>query len=854
MLRLRTLGGVALENGEEGLTGSVAQGRRLALLTIIAASNGSGVSRDRLIGLLWPESETTKARQVLTQWLHLIRRDLNEDHLFIGTAALRLNPERLTSDIGDLAAALNRGDLESAAHLYAGSFLDGFYLSGASAEFEHWVEEERARLVTRMRVVYETLVRQAAERGDHDLAVRWSERLAALDPLDGRGALVYMRALANAGERECAIRHARVHASLVRSELDAEPDADVEQLAAELRSRCAAVQPSRHPSPGVSNSLADRSPASSSNDVGVVTTMTRRRPRWSVATRAAIVVTIGAIAVGLMMSAVRLPRDAATRIMVAPFENETGDASLEPLGHMAADWIVRGVGETGLLEITAGETPSALLRAISARTRAARAGAGTLITGRYYRQGDSLAFQAEILDVARDRVLIVAGPVIVDRTRALDAVEELRRRIMGGVAALVDPSFAPLGSLVAAPPSYEAFRELSEGNAASRLRIHNEAIVHYRRALALDSTYLFPFVQMAHEFGTNYDCMHVDSIARELAPKRTMLTRYEDLLLRREEQTCAGDLTAAYRSGKELFELWPSSGITRMYLAKDASALNRPHEVLSLLMPSGDSVQPQRMEAYFLASLAFHETGDHAAELKTARAARARFADLLEPLMFEGRALTALNDMQGVRTVVEAVLSRREMAAPHTVTWTVADVLTILMDELRAHGHEADAAFVATQLTEWLDRHPAPAGNSSADFEHLMARFNLAVDALQWRAAVAFLDTLQARHATRLETMLASGRLAAYRGDTSKAEQVSTALAQFQTPYLHGENTLARAQIAALSGQRERAVALIRDALAEGRPYNTYRAARNGGFYHAHPDFQSLRGYAAFEALLRSRD
>ena len=43
-----------------------------------------------------------------------------------------------------------------------------------------------------------------------------------------------MRAMAAAGDRPGAIRQGRLHATLMRTELELEPDADVEQLIQEL--------------------------------------------------------------------------------------------------------------------------------------------------------------------------------------------------------------------------------------------------------------------------------------------------------------------------------------------------------------------------------------------------------------------------------------------------------------------------------------------------------------------------------------------------------------------------------------------------------------------------------------------
>mgnify|MGYP006176023555 CR=1 FL=1 len=239
---LRTLGGVSLTRGGQPMAGSATQRRRLALLALIAASGDRGVSRDRLIGILWPDSEPARGRQVLAQWLHLIRRDLGDEDIVFGTADLRLNPACMTCDVSDLRLALERNDLETAAALYAGPFLDGFYLNGAP-EFERWVEEERVRLASRIRGVYETLARTATEAGDLQGAVRWAERLSSHDPLSASAALHYMEALANAGDRAGAIRHARVYTSLSRTQLDVDPDPAIAAFARQLRATPVASAP-----------------------------------------------------------------------------------------------------------------------------------------------------------------------------------------------------------------------------------------------------------------------------------------------------------------------------------------------------------------------------------------------------------------------------------------------------------------------------------------------------------------------------------------------------------------------------------------------------------------------------------
>src|SRR5215217_6944518 len=100
MLRLRTLGGLTIEDETGPLAGAIARKRSLALLALVGLATEQGISRDRMLAYLWPES------------------------------------------------AIDRGNPTTAVTLYRGQFLDGFYLP-ALAEFERWVESERAGLAQR---------------------------------------------------------------------------------------------------------------------------------------------------------------------------------------------------------------------------------------------------------------------------------------------------------------------------------------------------------------------------------------------------------------------------------------------------------------------------------------------------------------------------------------------------------------------------------------------------------------------------------------------------------------------------------------------------------------------------------
>ena len=245
-LQLRTFGGLAaLRADGRPAEGAGGQKRRLALLALVDAAGERGLSRDKLLGYLWPESDPEKARGALAQALYALKKGLGHDDLFTGTNEIHLNTERLASDRAAFLRDLARGDRESAVGRYAGPFLDGFYLSEAP-EFERWVETERASLAHDYVAAVQHLAAKAEADRDAATAVKWWRKLVGVDPLNGTLTLGLMRAMADAGDRTGAIRQAQIYQALVEEEFGEPGDPAVAALVEELR-RPAAAQPPTTP-------------------------------------------------------------------------------------------------------------------------------------------------------------------------------------------------------------------------------------------------------------------------------------------------------------------------------------------------------------------------------------------------------------------------------------------------------------------------------------------------------------------------------------------------------------------------------------------------------------------------------
>ena len=188
MLRLNTFGGLVLQQDGQLHTGPASQRRRLALLAVVAAAGPRGVSRDKLLALLWPDSEAEAARHSLYQAVHAIRRSAGSDEIFLGGTTLQLNPQLITSDVGEFEEAVETGSHEQAVRLYRGPFLDGFRLESAP-EYEQWQDGERVLHARQYATALESLAAEAAARGDHPAAVRWWRRLAAAEPVSTTAAV-----------------------------------------------------------------------------------------------------------------------------------------------------------------------------------------------------------------------------------------------------------------------------------------------------------------------------------------------------------------------------------------------------------------------------------------------------------------------------------------------------------------------------------------------------------------------------------------------------------------------------------------------------------------------------------------
>ena len=467
MLRLITFGGVGLES-DDGSAPPRLRPPRLALLAVLAAAGERGVSRERIAGLLWPESDEQRASHSLRQARYALRSEIDLEIIRSEGSVLTLDSAAITSDVAEFHAALVGGDRRRAVSLVRGPFLDGFYVPGAS-DFERWVEDERARLAGAATSALLSLANEASQAGEHDAAVEWWRALTLRDPLSGRFALGYVKALAARGDRADALTFVRQHTAVVRRELEADPDPEIKRLEGELRSMPSRNAERRTPvsveaaAEDVERTVVAEPEESTPVPEAVGGRMSRRsRARRSV-------VAVGAAAVLMLTATAALARQRGwfvrdTRsVMAIGLIREDGLPDSQRVGGVLTDMLATNLARVEGLAVLANSRVLEMMQATQGRDSSAayadaarRAGASELLEGRV------TTLPRGSLELEMRRVELSSGIVReVYRARATDryALVDSLTQVVAHRFRLASPTGSVAAATTSSPMAYRLYEE-----------------------------------------------------------------------------------------------------------------------------------------------------------------------------------------------------------------------------------------------------------------------------------------------------------------------------------------------------------------------------------------------------------
>ena len=388
------------------------------MLALLARAGYAGVTREKILALLWPDEPEDRARRSLNQAVYSLRRDLGADDALIGSKDLRLNLDLIEVDVVEFDDALRANDYARAVEIYNGPFLEGFFVPRVP-ELERWVEGERASLARDYGTALERVAMQATERGETAAAVILWRKLAATDPLNARIAMAVMKALVAEGDVNGAIQHARLHEVLLDQELGLPPDGDIQAFAVALRaepeSGSRPVVQSAPPAETAVSPLAAPIPTTPATVTAPPSPAAGVSRRWRVV--GGVVVGVGLVALAVTAIIHRRITGAAERAAVVAVGsiNDYSSADSSGVARALRDMLATNLARSPDLTVVSS---SRLLEVERQMNRgkpsvpgaivpiARQAGATTLVDGALYRMGaDTLRLDLRVTDLRAGNVL-----------------------------------------------------------------------------------------------------------------------------------------------------------------------------------------------------------------------------------------------------------------------------------------------------------------------------------------------------------------------------------------------------------------------------------------------------------------
>ena len=618
------------------LASPVAGAKRLSLLAYLVLGARRGFTRrDTLLGLLWPELDQRSARNSLSNMLHQVRRALGSDVIVTrGRDDVGLAEGAVSCDARSFEQALNEGRLAEALELYRGDLLEGVFVSGASPEFDNWLDVERARLRGRAADAARALYEGADVAGNGDDAIRWARWAYALDPYDERAARRVITLLDAKGDRAAALRMCEELTARLAREFEAEPSAETRALIEIVRdSQRAAGSAARDEMsssgafPGAISSVPMSSGTLSSGAAGGV------MPGWSDTGGAPAALSIRSVAV--------LPFENLSRSPEAqPFVLGLHDDLLTELSRIAA---LSVIARTSVLGYRGTGRPIQQI--------ARELGVGTIVEGGVQTYRGRLRLNVQVIDAATgahrwaeryDRELSAQGIFELQGELAREIARTLEAELTTGERRRAERERTE---------DLEAYRLCVQGRALldqRTPRAMHRSVEYFQRAIERDSDYALAWAGLADALSllefydqsappSAPDPMEAALRAVELGPQLGQACASLGIIRAIRHQGAAslpdlekaialapshaeahawlgwvrllqGDPSAALTSERRAVELDPLAPAFRAYLAEILLACDDTHEALREAVRARQ-IQPEYGLAHFIEGLVLYHLG-----------------------------------------------------------------------------------------------------------------------------------------------------------------------------------------------------------------------------------------------------
>ena len=271
-----------------------------------------------------------------------------------------------------------------------------------------------------------------------------------------------------------------------------------------------------------------------------IPTQQRKIQKWKLNAIIAVIALIGFAAIGWFTTrkadqqTAKKLRDAT--IAILPFENQTNNSNLNPIGQIAADFISTQLIQNRFWQVIPSQDVfkrtvySGVVSNPQAEQEMTNEGGVDLIVMGHYNPlpGDSIMVVASVNDIAARKVLFTTPIIRSAAANPMKAITDIQQLIVGFLMFSKDEDNAT----PTRPPRYDAYEEylkgmelwtrndLGPGNIA--VRVGSDIEKHFKRSIALDPDFLPPYFKLTELFVFDRKLRLLDSVLTILESKKSL--------------------------------------------------------------------------------------------------------------------------------------------------------------------------------------------------------------------------------------------------------------------------------------------------------------------------------------------
>jgi tetratricopeptide (TPR) repeat protein/TolB-like protein len=544
------------------------------------------------------------------------------------------------------------------------------------------------------------------------------------------------------------------------------------------------------------------------------------------------------------------------QIVVAPFENKTGDAALDAFGDQVADWFARELSEADF-KVVDSRTARIGTRVVEGIPKPLRArddnvalgeetGSANTVVGTYYGHGDSVETNVSVIDVATKRTLKSLGPFRGSPRRASEFIAAMLQPTIAYLGTEVDTSASAMTTRYSSsPPTLEAYQRV---NAAwehffRSPRDTGGVFAELDTAARLDSTYALPLLMKAYMLDVKSQWRGVDAVVQRVRPLAPRMSKLERAALDLFEADLRGNALERVTIARRLQALSPGSAEMPLLRVVSALYIGNVAEAITAL----DETDPARgmnlVTPTYLewAAATYHHSGSAALEERAVREELKRFRHHPPATYGLARVYAARNDSDLGELIRRGIPPAKDRNDPRNPFADSVDLRLFAGRELRAHGYPEEAKRYFDEAVALLtNRHEGadPRSVARAWFE-----------AGAYPQALVAFSSLLGQDSTDLEAMGRIATISARLGDRAAVKRIDDRLKTMKGPFLMGAPLRWRAAIASVQDRKDEAVALLEAAVRQGHrlmdtPPNLT--------VHLDADFVGIEKTPAYRAMLQA--